>query len=142
MKLIYTVVFFMISPCLLFAETFPNLEITEYFVRNVPKTFTLTAGYFKLKNKSEKILNIKKVTSNCAEIIELHDVIEKNGVTKMVHMPKVQVAPGAVLYFQPRGKHIMLINLTEDYHNEVPCKFDFKTEDNMEFSFTARRKKR
>lgn len=135
-----TIFFALIFSHSLLAKTFPNLEITEYFVRSVPKTFTMTAGYFRLKNKSQSVLEITSAESNCAKTVELHDVIEENGVSKMVHMPVVKVAPGKELYFKPRGKHIMLIGLTPDYHNEVPCQFKFKSKDNMEFSFTARRK--
>lgn len=119
-----------------------KIELSDYYVRNVPITFKVTAAYFKLINSSPKIINVTKTESNCAKTVELHDVIEDKGVTKMVHMPDVQIKPGETLHFKPHGKHIMLIGLTDDYHNEIPCKFNFFNRDKLEFSFTARRKKR
>jgi copper(I)-binding protein len=119
-----------------------GLDISEYFVRNVPPVFTVTAAYFKLVNNSKNELKIVKTSSNCAKTVELHDVKEEDGATKMIHMPKVTVKPGETLHFKPHGKHIMLIGLTDDYHKDVPCKFRFETANKNEFSFTARRKKR
>lgn len=126
----------------LFAEKSSKLDLSEYYVRNVPSSFMVTAAYFKLVNSSKQTLNITKTKSNCAKTVELHDVVEEDGASKMIHMPTVQVKPGETLHFKPHGKHIMLIGLTEDYHKEVPCKFEFFNRDKMEFSFTARRKKR
>lgn len=91
-----------------------TLDITEIRARK-GQSGKNTALYFTLfNNTSEDIVISGADASNIASKVELHDVVNKNGVVEMKKLDKLLVPKGSKVEFKPRGLHIMLMNLKKD----------------------------
>lgn len=83
-------------------------------------------GYFtaRLSSRSDALVS---VSSPAAQRIEMHDTIERDGVSSMVQLDRVPVADGEPIRFAPGGKHLMVFGLNPGLHPgaTVPLTFTF-----------------
>jgi len=69
--------------------------------------------YFTVVNDGAEPDTLLRVTSP-AGMAMLHDVVtDESGVTSMVHVPAVEIAPQSTLYLAPGSYHVMFSNLSE-----------------------------
>ena len=86
------------------------------------------AAYFRLEGNIEGT-RLTSITSPLIRRIELHDTVEKNGVTKMEKRKEVEFPYRGALEFEPGGRHAMLfgINKAVSPGRTVPLTFSFNT---------------
>ena len=123
------------------AENKKEFEFSDQFIHFRPKGMKMTAGYFTLKNLTSKELILTAVKTACAKTSELHDIIKENGVMKMKKMESVSVPAKESVTFKPRGKHIMLIGITEEFYKGNSCQFELTRKNGAPIFFTANIKK-
>lgn len=132
MKLFITLTF------IIFAHTsFAKLEFKNQFANKVPPTFTISAAYVEISNISDKAISLDKIESDCSKVTEFHDVVEKDGMSKMVHMKSITIEPNSTYKFFRGGKHIMLIKLKKSFFKSYQCKITVYDTQKNAFSFTA-----
>lgn len=68
---------------------------------------------------------ITAVSSPSAERIEMHDVVEENGVTRMVAMPRVEQEGREPIRFAPGGKHLMIFGLDPALRPQATIELNF-----------------
>ena len=83
------------------------------WVRSLPPGAEVTAAYGTLMNHGAEVVSITNVSSTVGNEAQMHDVMSEGDQRRMVHLPSVDIAPGESLLFQPGGRHIMLIGVTE-----------------------------
>jgi periplasmic copper chaperone A len=84
-------------------------EITGAWVRPVPPTARMTAGYLTLHNPGPRELVIVGAESPSFGSIELHGTETVDGVARMRHQERVVVPAGESVRFEPGGLHLMLM---------------------------------
>lgn len=72
------------------------------------------AVYFKIENNLKETDKLISVTSQVAELNEIHLSSMVDGTMKMVKQEFVEIEPNNVLEFKPMSYHVMLINLKQD----------------------------
>jgi copper(I)-binding protein len=86
------------------------------------------AAYFRLEGNIEGT-RLTSVTSPLIRRIELHETVEKNGVTRMEKRKEIDFPYRGALEFEPGGRHAMLfgINKAVKPGGTVPLTFSFNT---------------
>lgn len=71
------------------------------------------AVYFTLRNDAAEGDRMVGVETDRAPRVELHRTIEEGGNSRMVHTPEVRVPANGTVLFEPGGRHVMLMGLSE-----------------------------
>lgn len=89
---------------------FGELTITEPYVRAMPSSAKVGAGYLKIQNAGVAGDRLISVSSPVARSVEVHSSTTEDGVMRMRHLQAgLQVPPGAVTALAPGGLHLMFI---------------------------------
>lgn len=85
----------------------PVLDATDAWVRLSPVRTNPSAAYFTLHGgaKDETLIS---VTSPVAIRAEMHESVNRGGVTTMAPLKTVTVPAGGTVKFEPGGRHVML----------------------------------
>ena len=89
------------------------LHWRDAWVRSLPPGVAVTAAYGSLMNHGSDTVTIVNVTSTTGTEAQMHDVIVDGDQRKMTQLNSVGIAPGESLVFEPGGRHIMLLGITE-----------------------------
>ncbi|MFM7011345.1 MAG: copper chaperone PCu(A)C [Betaproteobacteria bacterium] len=73
------------------------------------------AGYVQIQNKSGQTDRLISATTANVGRVELHTIINENGVAKMRQVQGIEVAEGADTRLEPGGFHIMFIGLNAPF---------------------------
>ena len=89
------------------------LHWRDAWVRSLPPGTAVTAAYGSLMNHGNGTVTIVNVTSTTGTEAQMHDVIADGDQRKMMQLNSVDIAPGESLVFEPGGRHIMLLGITD-----------------------------
>ena len=89
------------------------LHWRDVWVRSLPPGTAVTAAYGSLMNHGSDTVTIVNVTSTTGTEAQMHDVIVDGDQRKMKQLNSVDIAPGELLVFEPGGRHIMLLGITD-----------------------------
>jgi copper(I)-binding protein len=86
------------------------------------------AAYFRLEGNIEGT-RLTGITSPLVRRIELHETVEKNGITRMEKRRDVEFPYRGALEFKPGGRHAMLIGINTSVKagGTLPLTFSFNT---------------
>lgn len=90
-----------------------ELQIIDVWSRATAPGLQTGAVYFTLRNDQPQGDRIIGVETDRAARVELHHTIEEGGNSRMLHTPEVRVPGNGQVVFQPGGRHVMLMGLTE-----------------------------
>lgn len=106
--------FLLVTFILLFNQTSNKLEIKDAWMRPAAKEMN-SALYFKIVNNSDKPDTLYKISSDVAELAQIHETYKKeNDMMGMREAKNIIVKPHSIFEFKPMGYHIMLINVNRD----------------------------
>ncbi|MES2491127.1 MAG: copper chaperone PCu(A)C [Pseudomonadota bacterium] len=109
-----------------------GLQISDAWVRTAPPGATVMAGYATVKNVGTQKRTIRDVSSKDFAAIETHKTLLEGGVSKMLLVETIDVAPKSEARFEPGGMHLMLFE----------PKRSLKAGDTLQLSFSCGGKKR
>jgi copper(I)-binding protein len=72
-----------------------------------------SAAYFTIHNHGADADTLTGVSTPSATAAALHESRLENGVAKMLPVQSVDIPAGAAVALEPRGKHVMLMGLTQ-----------------------------
>ena len=90
------------------------LHWRDAWVRSLPSGAAVAAAYGTLMNHGSNTVTIVTLTSTTGSEAQMHDVIADGDQRKMAQLNSVDIAPGESLVFEPGGRHIMLLGITDD----------------------------
>jgi hypothetical protein len=73
-----------------------------------------SAAYMTLRNNGSTPDALVAASTDAADLVELHTVIEENGVMKMRPVPQIAIPAAGEQQLRPGGYHVMLIGITRD----------------------------
>ncbi len=91
----------------------PDIQIKDPWIRAVPPTMNMTAGYMVILNRGNEDDYLIAVKSNISKMADLHATVEENNVVKMKHIKKLKIPAGSKVELKPGGYHIMFMKLKE-----------------------------
>ncbi len=117
------------------------LSVESAQVRAVPPVSTTTAAFMVLHNQGDSDLALVDAQSPAAEITELHNHIDVDGVMQMRQVPEIRVPAGGSAKLAPGGLHLMLIDLVAPLHegDEVEITLVLDSGERMTLAVPVRR---
>ena len=88
-----------------------SLVIEDAWVRALPPTQKMTAGYLRLHNSGEKPLAVVGASADIAKLVEIHTTQEVDGLMRMQQLESLQLSPGESLELSPGGTHLMIMGM-------------------------------
>ncbi len=88
------------------------LHIEHAQVRAVPPSSQASAAFMTLNNSGEQDVVLVSARSPAADVMELHNHEDVDGVMQMRKVPEIVVPTGGAVELAPGGLHLMLIGLT------------------------------
>jgi copper(I)-binding protein len=108
-------IFLVISGLALGEESTPAansaLVIEGAWVRALPPTQKMTAGYLRLTNTGQSTLGVVGASASIANLVEIHTTVEVDGLVRMQQLESLSVAAGESIEFAPGGTHLMLMGM-------------------------------
>ncbi len=86
-----------------------ELEISDAWIKNLPPSIPVRAGYLTLYNPTTMQQIVRHIDSPAFGRIEMHRTIEQEGMMRMEPVEELIIEPGARLHFEPGGLHLMMM---------------------------------
>ncbi len=94
------------------AQSSAQIEAHSGWLRPTPPSIDVTAFYVRLRNTGSKPERLMRISSPVAEVVEIHHVVETEGMLLMQPVAGgVVIEAGGELLLAPGGYHAMLIGL-------------------------------
>lgn len=85
-----------------------EVKVVDGRVTIPPPGMNMSAGYFTIENGTAKDVEVKALSSDAFDAVEMHETRTENGVSSMHQLLTLEVPAGARVTFEPGGKHLML----------------------------------
>jgi periplasmic copper chaperone A len=114
-------------------------KIKVAWVRWLPGGVPL-AGYAPLANLSDQSIVLTSATSAAFHDVSLHQTVQAGGTVRMSPLDRIAIAPHAVLDFEARGIHLMLMQprATLDPNSAVSILLHFADGSSLTVPFQVR----
>jgi len=119
------------------AQAAGHVKVLHAWIPEAPPVASVMAGYFEIDNSSGKPVIIDGVSSPAFGDAMMHKTIEENGMSRMIHMEHVTVAPHSKVIFQPGGLHLMLMSPKHPLKVGDKVAISLHTRDKQEIQFKA-----
>lgn len=122
------------------AQSVADINVSGAWIRaSAPKQVN-GAGYAAIQNKSAQADRLISATAEVAERVELHTIINENGVAQMRQVTGIDVPAAGAVKLQPGGFHIMFIKLKQPFEQgkNVPIKLTFERAGEVVVNFEVR----
>jgi copper(I)-binding protein len=86
-----------------------GVSLSDMWFRFITPTIP-AAGYFTLSNSAAAPRTLIGANSSACGSLMLHQSVARNGVERMIMVPKVAVPPHGSLQFAPGGYHLMCMS--------------------------------
>lgn len=90
-----------------------DLNIDNAWIKHLPPTVPVRAGYMSIFNPGSEAVSIVSVTSDAFKNIEVHQTIMQDGLMRMEQVPDLTIGPNSQLKLEPGGLHLMMMHPTE-----------------------------
>ena len=100
--------FLLILGLLLPASAFAELEIVDAWIKNLPPSVPMRAGYMTIHNPGETAVTILSIRSDAFASIDIHRSVMQDGMMRMDPVTALSIAPGEGLQLAPGGYHLMM----------------------------------
>lgn len=102
----------------------PKIKIEDAWARPAGKGMN-SALYFEIHNETSEPDTLFKVTSSVADLVQLHETTNENGMMGMKEIKDLIIPAKKIIKFEPGGYHVMLINLKKDLGVGSKIQFTF-----------------
>ena len=90
-----------------------ELDIRDAWIKNLPPTTPVRAGYMTIYNAQTHALSVIAIRSDAFASVEIHQTISQDGMMRMEPVPVLKIEPHATVQLAPGGLHLMMMNPTE-----------------------------
>jgi copper(I)-binding protein len=95
-----------------------SVKITSIWVRTPHPAQSITAGYLRLENPTNKPVVLTSVTSGAARVVEIHG-------PSMTPLQRFEIDARSSASLEPGGGHLMLIDVVKPFPTMVPLTLRF-----------------
>lgn len=86
-----------------------ELDIGDAWIKNLPASVPVRAGYLSLHNSSTRPQRIVALHSESFASVEIHETVMQDGMMRMQQVPELQIEAGETVQLAPGGLHLMLM---------------------------------
>ncbi len=88
-----------------------GILVNDAWIRGIPPSAATTAAFMTIQNTGPDEMVLKSVTSEIAEIAQIHTMEQIGEIMKMKEVGELRVPANGQAVLAPKGYHIMLIRL-------------------------------
>lgn len=128
---------FIIFSLTFFSSAYAELKFENPYIRLMPPQTKVSAAFVKIKNLSDKDIDLIEVSSKISGLIELHIHALEEGVMAMRKVDKMTIPAKGELVLKPKSNHLMLFKLQKDLkeNDQHVLKLKFSNKKVEEVSF-------
>ena len=93
-------------------DAIPPLVATDIEITEALPGSNMSAGYLSLTNNTDIAITISSVVSPEFELVEVHESLLENGLSKMRRIPLLSIPAHSSVTLERGGKHLMLMRPT------------------------------
>jgi copper(I)-binding protein len=93
-------------------DAMPPLVATDIEITEALPGKNMSAGYLSLTNNTDLAITLSRVVSPEFELVEIHESLIENGISKMRRIPLLTIPANATVTLERGGKHLMLMRQT------------------------------
>lgn len=93
-------------------DAMPPLVATDIEITAALPGKKMSAGYLSLTNNTDIAITISSVVSPEFELVEVHESLVENGISKMRRIPVLSIPANSTVTLERGGKHLMLMRPT------------------------------
>ena len=86
-----------------------DLEIVDAWIKNLPPSVPVRAGYMTIHNPGETAVGIVSISSDAFASVEIHRSVTRDGMSQMDRVASLSIAPAATVQLTPGGYHLMMM---------------------------------
>lgn len=118
-----------------------GVNIVEPWAAPTPGGVDVSAGYLTIANTGGAEERLLSASSPRASRVEIHEVIEENGVMRMRASDAVVILPGGEAVLAPGGMHLMFFDVSQPFTEgeEIPVELRFENAGTVNVSLPVRR---
>lgn len=102
------IVFFGLIFSITHAYCASEISIDRLWINEAPPNMSVLAAYGSIKNTSLEDVKIERINSPYFSEIEIHKIITKNDISKMIKQNDFAIKKNSTVEFSPGGIHLML----------------------------------
>jgi copper(I)-binding protein len=114
-----------------------TLKFEDAWVRSTPPGAMMTAGFGRLANHSDVLLEIIAFSSPAFGDVSLHRTVIENGVSEMREIPALSIPPGDSVELAPGGYHLMLMMPRQASESLAHIELQFELTAGQRFTFVV-----
>lgn len=117
------------------------LRVSDAWASPTPGGVDVSAGYLTLANTGDADDQLVAASSPRAGRVEIHEMIDDNGVMRMRAAPALVIPAGGEARLAPGGAHVMFFGVTQPFTEgeEIPVELRFQSGAALNVSLTVRR---
>jgi hypothetical protein len=90
-----------------------ELDIHNAWIKNLPASVPVRAGYMTIHNGQANAIGIVAIRSDSFASVEIHQTIAEDGMMRMESVPNLVIESDSTVQLAPGGLHLMMMNPTE-----------------------------
>lgn len=118
-----------------------EIYVHNAWVREAPPNVNVLAAYLTIENTGNQLRVLTGASSPSFERVEIHRTQVHEGMARMEHQEKVDIAPKAQMVFKPGAYHFMLLNWKSPLHvgDQIELTLVFKNSETKKVTAEVRR---
>lgn len=88
-----------------------GLAIQDAWVRESTAARTISSGYFRIENRTDRPVSLVKVSLQGVGDAQLHSVVEQQGQSAMRPLASIPIPAHGAVDLAPGGAHVMLMDI-------------------------------
>ena len=90
-------------------SAFAELEFSDAWIKNLPPTIPVRAGYMTIHNPATGTQSIVAVRSEAFASVEIHRSFMQDGMMRMEPVDNIEIEADASVKLEPGGMHLMMM---------------------------------
>jgi copper(I)-binding protein len=117
------------------------LHVTNAWIKNLPATIAMRAGYMQLMNHDANTATIVSISSDAFKKVEIHNTINKDGVMSMHPIKNLVLEANGMVSLKPGSMHLMLMKPTRELKigDEVEIMLQFDNDTSQAILMTVKK---
>lgn len=114
-----------------------KVQVRHAWIPQAPPVADVMAAYFEIDNNSDKPVTITGASCPTFHGVMMHKTVEKNGMSRMIHLPSLTIAAHSKAVFHRGGMHLMLMRPKHSLKIGDKVSITMVTADKHKIHFTA-----
>ena len=91
------------------ASAFAELQFSDAWIKNLPPSVPVRAGYMTMRNPGPDALSVVSVRSEAFDSVEIHRSFMQDGMMRMEPVDRIDIEANASVKLEPGGLHLMMM---------------------------------